>query len=216
MLTLLSLQVGLPQTRGRPDADDPMDREWTSGIHKTSVRGPVAASLTGLAGDGQADLKNHGGPDKAINVYPEDHFAFWQKELGRPCAPGSFGENFTTRGATESEVCIGDIFRLGTLVVQISQPRQPCWKLARLWRIADLPARVIATGRTGWYFRVLEPGVAEAPGNLMLTTRPHPEWPVSKANLVMYERKDDLTASHALAACPALSESWRTALSKRG
>ncbi len=213
---LLSLQVGLPQTRGHADATDPMDRVWTSGIHKSPVTGPVAAGRTGLAGDGQADLVNHGGSDKAINVYPSDHFAVWTRELGRPPLPGSFGENFTTAGATEADVCIGDVFRLGTALVQISQPRQPCWKLARLWRIADLAAQVECTGRTGWYVRVLEPGVIEAPADFMLTDRPFPQWTVAEANAIKYHRKDDVTAARALAACPALSEAWRTSLGKRG
>jgi MOSC domain-containing protein YiiM len=213
---LLSLQVGLPQTRGRADAADLMDREWTSGIHKTPVAGPVAATVVGLAGDGQADLKNHGGPDKALNAYPSDHFVVWRTELGRDCAPGSFGENFTTQGATESDVCIGDIFQVGGLVVQISQPRQPCWKLARLWRIADLAARVERTGRTGWYFRVLQTGAVKAGDDFLLTGRPFPQWSVAEANEIMYRRRDDIASARALATCPALSESWRTALGRRG
>ncbi len=215
-LRLVSLQVGLPQTRGRPEAADPMDREWTSGIHKAPVAGPVVATHLGLAGDGQADLKNHGGPDKAINAYPSDHFDLWKVELGRDCMPGSFGENFTTQGATEFEICIGDIFQVGGLLVQVSQPRQPCWKLARLWRIADLAARVERTGRTGWYFRVLHTGEVQASDNFLLAERPFPQWTVAEANEIMYRRRDDITSARALASCPALSESWRTSLGKRG
>jgi MOSC domain-containing protein YiiM len=214
-LSLISLQVGLPRTLGQPDAAEPMDREWTSGIHKLPVSGPVAAGATGLAGDGQADLKNHGGPDKAINAYPADHFAYWREELRLTFAPGSFGENFTTLGATEDEVCVGDIYRVGSLVVQISQPRQPCWKLARRWRITDLAARVERTGRTGWYFRVVEPGMVHAPDILHLVERPHPEWTITAANEVMYRKNNDTAAARALASCTALSESWRTHLAGR-
>jgi MOSC domain-containing protein YiiM len=214
-MKLLSIQVGLPRTLGRADADDPMDREWTSGFHKETVPGPVAAGPTGLAGDGQADLKNHGGPDKAINAYPADHRTYWHTEYGLVFPAGPFGENFTTEGLTEADVCIGDVFQVGGIVVQISQPRQPCWKLARRWRLKDFAARVEQTGRTGWYFRVLDTGLVAAPATFTLTARPHPEWTIAEANAVMHHRKTDWDAALALSACPALAESWRTKLAHR-
>lgn len=215
MMKLLSLQIGMPRTMGSPDAPDLMDREWMSGIFKDTVSTPVEAELTGLAGDGQADLRVHGGPDKAINVYPSEHFAFWRAEFGRDFLAGSFGENFTTEGALENDVCIGDIFHLGRSRVQITQPRQPCWKLARRWRIKELAARVEETGKTGWYFRVLEPGLIEAPAEFLLLERPFPKWTVAEANLIMHQRTTDWTAATELARCAALSNSWRTALAQR-
>lgn len=214
-LRLLGIQVGRPRTMGREGAEDPMERTWTSGIFKEPVGGAVSASVTGLEGDGQADLKNHGGPDKAINAYPADHFAVWREELGVEFARGAFGENFTTCGLVEHEVCVGDRFRVGGLVVEISQPRQPCWKLARRWRLPDLAARVEKTGRTGWYFRVVETGVVTAPAEFELVARPHPEWTVAEANAVMHHRKTDWEAARALSVCPALAESWRTKLAYR-
>ncbi len=214
-MKLLSIQVGLPRTQGQDEAPDPMDRTWTSGIHKETIAGPVAVSLTGLAGDGQADLKNHGGPDKAINAYPADHFAVWKTELGLSFSAGAFGENFTTCDLVETEVCVGDTFRIGGLVVQITQPRQPCWKLARKWRLKDFAARVEQTGRTGWYFRVLETGSVGAPADFILLDRQHPEWTVAAANEVMFRRKTDWEAALALAACPALSASWQASLTLR-
>jgi MOSC domain-containing protein YiiM len=90
-----------------------MDREWTSGFFKHPVTESVEATFAGLAGDGQADLQHHDGPDKAINAYPADHFAVWCEELGVSCPPGGFGENFMTEGALEASVCIGDVFRVG-------------------------------------------------------------------------------------------------------
>lgn len=212
-MRLLSLQVGMPRTVGVAGASDPMDREWTSGIFKSPISGPVDTTPTGLVGDGQADLCVHGGPDKAINAYPAEHLALWREELGVEFSFGAFGENFTTEGALEAAVCIGDIFRVGGLLVQITQPRQPCWKLARRWRIKELAARVEQTGRTGWYFRVLETGKVEAPAEFALVSRPHPQWTVAEANAVMHQRKQDWAA--ALAACPALSASWRASLGRR-
>ncbi len=214
-MQLLSIQVGQPKLIGRPDATDPFDKEWTTGFFKEVVSGPVAVGRTNLAGDGQADLRVHGGPDKAINAYPQDHWAFWQHELALTLPPGAFGENFTTKGMVETGVCIGDVFQIGTAVVQISQPRQPCWKLARRWRIKDLAVRVEQTGRTGWYFRVLVEGQVEAGQELQLTDRPHPQWTVHEANQIMHHRKTDWKAATALAACPALSASWQESLARR-
>ena len=215
-MELLSIQVGLPRTVGRPDATDPIDKSWTTGIFKEPVAGPVRLGASNLVGDGQADLQNHGGPEKAVNVYPAEHYPYWASDLCLPVLPhGAFGENFTTAGADEASVCIGDIYAVGTALVQVSQPRQPCWKLARRWRVKDLALRVQQAGRTGWYFRVLREGDIEAGMLLVLHERPHPEWTVAAANAVMHHRKADLEATRALAACSALSVRWRESLSRR-
>ncbi len=192
-----------------------MDRPWTTGFHKQPATGPVGVTELGLAGDGQADLVNHGGPDKAICVYPMEHYAGWREELGITLGHAAFGENFTSHGLVESGVCIGDVFQCGALTVQISQPRQPCWKLARRWRIKDLAARVDRTGRSGWYFRVLQAGSIEKGDVLTLVERGHPCWTIAEANQVMHHRKDDLSAAAALARCPALSSSWKSSLELR-
>lgn len=215
-MNLLSLNVGLPRTLGHPDASDPMDQPWTTGFFKEPVSGPVWLGRTNLAGDGQADLKHHGGPEKAVNVYPFEHYAAWQNTLAFPPLPlAAFGENFTTTGALEADVCIGDIFQIGDALLQLSQPRQPCWKMARRWRVKDLALLAQQNGRTGWYFRVLREGMLEAGMTLTLVDRPHPEWTVAAANTVMHHRKQDLAAARALAACPLLSTSWQKTLMQR-
>lgn len=215
-MTLISIQVGQPQTHGRPDAIDPTEKPWTSAIFKQTVAGPLLLSRTNLAGDRQADLENHGGPDKAVNAYASEHYSYWQEVLGITLLPnGAFGENFTTAGLVEDVVCIGDVFKIGKAVVQISQPRQPCWKLARRWRIKDLALQVQETGRTGWYFRVLDEGEVEAGNTFTLVERRHPQWTIATANEIMHRRKTDFDAAHALASCPDLSISWQQSLSKR-
>jgi MOSC domain-containing protein YiiM len=214
-MKLLSIQVGQPKNFGQPDAIDLHDRPWTTAFHKEAVEGLVFVTPTNIAGDGQADLKNHGGQDKAICAYPKEHLHHWEGELGFRLPHGGFGENFTTQGLLEGDVCVGDIFQCGMTVLQISQPRQPCWKLARRWRIKDLAARVEQTGRTGWYFRVLTEGSIQAPADFLLIHRPHPEWTVAAANEVMHHRKTDWEAASVLASCEALSVSWRTSLSHR-
>jgi MOSC domain-containing protein YiiM len=213
---LKSVQVGLPRQHGMDGATDPMDRTWASGFYKEPVVGPVRVGFINLAGDGQADRTNHGGPDKAVCVYPADHYGFWRADLGLPALPfGAFGENFTVAGLTEGDVCVGDVWAVGDAVFQVSQPRQPCWKLARRWRVKDLALRVQQTGRTGWYFRVLTEGVVSPGQPLVLVERPYPAWTVERANRVMHHQKDDVRAAAELAALPLLSESWRVTLTRR-
>ena len=113
----------------------------------------------GIAGDQQADRENHGGLDKAVLAYSADHYAFWRVHLNLPDMPhGGFGENLTIAGLDESSVCIGDRWQAGNVVFEVSQPRQPCWKMGRRWNIADLPKQVIQNGKSGWYLRVLVEG----------------------------------------------------------
>lgn len=214
-LKIIGLQTGLPRTLGAADAPEPMDREWTTGFFKEAVSGARQVTRLGIEGDGQADLVHHGGPDKAINVYPAEHYAGWAGELGLALHAGAFGENFTTTGLTEADVCVGDVFRAGDLIVQVSQPRQPCWKLSRRWRVKDLAARVERTGRTGWYFRVVSAGMIQAGAVLELIERPAPAWSVVAANEVMHQRKDDVGAALELASCPGLSQSWVGSLTRR-
>lgn len=213
---LRSVQVGLPRQCGEDGATDPMERLWTTGFYKEPVVGPVHVGRVNIVGDGQADLVNHGGPDKAVCVYPADHYPYWRDALNLPALTfGAFGENFTVEGLTEAAVCIGDIWRIDGVTLQVSQPRQPCWKLARRWRVKTLALQVQQTGRTGWYFRVLEEGIVLAGSPLILVHRPHPEWTVEQANWVMHHDKDDVQAAAELAGMPLLSASWRATLARR-
>jgi MOSC domain-containing protein YiiM len=213
---IATIQVGLPQTLGSASAPHPMDRPWVTGFFKTPIQGEVWLSKTNLAGDGQADLNNHGGPDKAVLAYNAGHYPYWRSHLQRPDLPyGAFGENFTVVGQTEEDVCIGDIYGIGTATVQVSQPRQPCWKLSRRWRIEDLAQQVIANGRSGWYLRVLNPGIVQPGLTLGLQARPYPQWPVALAHSIMHHRLQPPAATLALADCEALSANWRAKLPRR-
>ena len=192
------------------------DKPWTSGFHKHAVDDEVGLGPLGLDGDAQADRAHHGGPDKAVCAYPSEHFPHWRRELVLPqLGPGAFGENFTLAGLTEAVVCIGDVFRVGTAMVQVSQPRQPCWKLARRWRVKDLVLRVEQTGFTGWYFRVLQAGQVRTGNALHHLDRPFPQWTIAAANEVMHRNLNDLSRAAELASCPALSTSWKEHLARR-
>lgn len=213
---IISLQVGKPKTIGSSDSPDPMGQIWTTGFFKDPTSQLVWLGKTNLDGDGQADLENHGGPEKAVNIYPSEHYPYWSQTLAlKDLSHGAFGENFTTEGLLEGDVCIGDMFEIGESLVQISQPRQPCWKLARRWRVKDLALHVQETGRTGWYFRVLREGYVRAGNTLVLVERPHPNWTVSSANTVMHHQTNDLHAAEDLGGCVYLSSRWREKLKRR-
>ncbi|NJK34742.1 MAG: MOSC domain-containing protein [Oscillatoriales cyanobacterium SM2_2_1] len=211
--SLHSLQVGLPRTLGDPH--NPRERPWTTGFYKEAITGPVALSRLNLAGDGQADLTKHGGVDKAVLAYSRDHYPYWQEQIGRVLPYGAFGENLTITNQTEETVCVGDSYRLGTAIIQVSQPRQPCWKLSRRWRRDSLAQEVIANGKTGWYCRVLEEGMMETGQELILLERPLPEWAIARVNYLMHRDRQNLADTWKLVQCPLLSQSWRQQLQKR-
>jgi MOSC domain-containing protein YiiM len=140
----------------------------------------------------------------------------WRRELDLPSLTfGAFGENFTIEGLTESDVCLGDVWRVGAVEVQVSQPRQPCWKLARRWQIEDLALRVVQNGRTGWYFRVLREGVVASGLALERLDRPFPRWTIERANRVLHHDKTDLAAAAELAAVATLPAPLRASLARR-
>lgn len=211
MPTLLSIQVGRPVSREHPDG------QWLSSIYKHTVDTPVRLDPLNLEGDEQADLNVHGGRDKAVCVYSADHFAYWREALGRPdLGAGAFGENFTVSGLDETTVCLGDVFAVGTVLVEVSQPRGPCWKLGRKWDRLDLPKLVLKAGKTGWYFRVKRPGQVEAGEGIRLVERPYAQWTIVEVNRVAYAKKtkEMADARRALASCAALAESWRADLAE--
>jgi MOSC domain-containing protein YiiM len=147
-------------------------------------------------------------------VYSADNLARWKDLLG-DVPPGGFGENLSVTELDETTVCIGDRFRIGDVLVECSQPRQPCWKLDRRWNRRDLSARVIESGRSGWYVRVLEPGTVGAGDGVELIDRPHPRWPVVRAARIMHRMDPDVRAAAELAAIPQLASSWRDTLVAR-
>ncbi|MEO6716808.1 MAG: MOSC domain-containing protein [Novosphingobium sp.] len=186
----------------------------TSAIAKCPRAGPIAIGLLGLSGDEQADRVHHGGPDKAIHHYPYDHYPSWRSEIGdHPLlsSPGGFGENISTHGLLECEVCIGDRFRLGTALVELSHGRTPCWKISHRFGLPKLTAQVLKTGRTGWYYRVLEPGTVQTDDTIELVKRSQPEWTTQRTFdlIVCGKGKHDPAALRALAGMEVLAAAWR-------
>lgn len=186
-----------------------------SAIAKTPVSERVAIGWTGLMGDEQADLVHHGGREKAIHHYPRDHYPHWLGVVGdHPLlsGDGAFGENISTVGMTEAQVCLGDRFRLGSALVEVSQGRQPCWKLDHRFARPGVMAEVVRTARSGWYYRVLEEGAVSVGEHIELVERPLPEWSIARcfALLVGGQHKADPAAVRALAGQPLLAQPWRS------
>jgi len=155
-LKLLSVNVGLPRLLAVSAEGEPV----LSGIAKTPVRSAsVFVGRENIEGDSQADLRVHGGRDKAVYAYSADHWPWWESQHGLSCMPATFGENLAIEGADEEDIAIGDRFRWGEALLEVSQPRAPCFKLA-LHSRDDIPARMTVSARCGWYFRVVEVGLA--------------------------------------------------------
>ncbi|HEX6989313.1 MAG TPA: MOSC domain-containing protein [Bacillota bacterium] len=208
---MLSIQVGRP----RDHPDNGAGRPWRSAIVKRRVEGPVWLGRVNLAGDAQADLKNHGGPDKAVLAYAHASYAYWAEAHGLAgLEPGAFGENFTVAGQSEADVCIGDIYDIGGARVQVSQPRIPCWKLALHLGVPDMVRRVSASGLGGWYLRVLREGWVKAGQAICLVDRPCPRWNIAAANDVVHGRAGRAELAE-LVNCRWLSASLRQQLAER-
>ncbi len=200
-----SLQAGRVQPLGTGD--------HLSGIDKHTVSGSVGVSTTGIEGDEQADRKHHGGPEMAVHHYPLEHYDAWRREYPSKAnlfaTGGAFGENISARGMTEENVHIGDVYRVGTARLQVSQARQPCWKLNVRFGIDGMALRVQESGRTGWYYRVLEPGQL-ARGNVFeLIDRPRPAWPLSRLLRYLFAEPLAYDLLEELAGIPELSPGWR-------
>lgn len=184
-----------------------------SALGKRPRTGPVDVGELGLAGDRQADRRHHGGADKALLVYPAEHYAAWQAELGADLAEPGLGENLRVAGLAgvwdETAVRPGDRYRIGTAVVRVTAPRRPCYKLGLAHGRRDMPVRVQRTGRTGFYLAVDTPGVIGAGDAVVLLARAAHTVTAAEINRVLNVDKDDLDgAAHVLTAAEVLPERW--------
>lgn len=216
MATLLTISVSSAQTRIHHYPHDNRESEWTSGIFKQPVTGAVWVGKLNITGDQQADLKNHGGEHQPVMAYSAEHYDLWRAELPDiPWVHGGFGENFTISRLDETTVCIGDIYAVGDVRLEVSAPRFPCWKLARRWNQVDLTARVDANHRSGWYLRVLTEGYAEAGLEVTLLERPYPQFSIYSVHQVFDALDDFSDVATELVTCPAFKPSLSAHLAKK-
>ncbi|MBV9158470.1 MAG: MOSC domain-containing protein [Acidobacteriaceae bacterium] len=206
---LVSIQVGKPREVKAHNG------ETLTSIFKSPVYGKVALRGYNLYGDQQSDLTVHGGPNKAVYLYPSEHYSYWAEELPDMDLPfGIFGENLTTEGVTEEAMHIGDQLRIGTAVLQVSQPRMPCYKLGIRFSRADMVKRFWNSGRSGIYFSVVKEGEMEA-GDGIERLAVHPEH-VSVADVVrLYKREIRDPALYERVLRVPLSGSWKEEIRER-
>ncbi len=182
MVRLLSVNVGLPR-----------DVEWqgrtvNTAIWKSPVDGPRMVRRLNIDGDGQADLAGHGGEHRAVFVYQIDSYRYWESHLGRSdFVHGQFGENFTVDGLPDAEVCIGDRYRIGGALFEVTQPRVTCYRLGIRMGVPEMAALLVAHGRPGFYLRVLEEGEVQAGDDVIQTASGKEGMTVSEINALLYK-----------------------------
>lgn len=208
-MRVMSVNVGRPRTVSH------QGRSVRTAIYKEPVAGSVRIGRLNLDGDGQADLRVHGGPDKAVYAYPSEHYAHWSRELARDFPWGQFGENLTVEGLFEDEVCIGDVFRVGAARLEVTQPRSPCFKLAMKMQLDDFVDRFAASLRTGFYLRVFDEGAVAAGVAITREARGIGGVSVREAYQLRHDPAPDRSALQRALSAPALSPSWRQAYEKR-
>jgi MOSC domain-containing protein YiiM len=203
-MKLLSINVGLPKEVFHEG------RLIRTGIFKAPVEGPVRVSALNIEGDQQADLTVHGGPSKAIYVYPSEHYAFWRKELPEVEFPwGSFGENLSTEGLLEKDLNIGDHLCVGSVELVVTEPRLPCYKLGAKFNRDDMVKRFLKSRRTGFYCAALREGTIDAGDAIHYLSRDENRVTVADITRLYAFDKKDFDAMRRVVEVKALSESWR-------
>ena len=207
-LRVVSVNVSQPRIIGERNGE-----EILSAIDKRPVQSEtIEVGKINLAGDAQANLEKHGGPDKAIYAYPTENWPWWEREHNFGCRPGAFGENLTLAGGDETAIRIGERFSWGDVELEVSQPRVPCHKFQFYSGRDDAGALMTMTGRCGWYFRVRTAGSAPTKGAELLRRQENKGPTVREAFLAAFDRRMDAGRRSALADYPALSEAWRKRL----
>lgn len=213
-MTLTAKILGL--FTGEPE--DRWEGKEPSAIRKVLTDGALRVISTGIIGDRQADRSVHGGPEKALHIYPSEHYTHWREafpDLSGIFRPGGFGENISSEGFTEADLCVGDVLAAGSVRLQVAQGRQPCWKLNMHTGNPAQAAAFQKTGRTGWYFRVLQEGTFQAGDNLDLIDRPCPDWNLREVILARFNPRLDPAVAKALSELQELAEPWRVSFAKK-
>jgi MOSC domain-containing protein YiiM len=202
-MKVLSVNVSLP--RQFPIGD----RIVSTGIFKTPIEGSVQVRTLNIDGDGQADLSVHGGHDKAVYLYPSEHYPLWERELNRTLEWGAFGENLTVDGLSESEISIGDQLAIGSVILEVTQPRLPCFKLAGKLQRDDIIERLLQSRRTGFYVRVLREGTLQAGNSISIVKQDFARLTIRELTDIYLTKPADLSRIERALAVQALSRSWR-------
>jgi MOSC domain-containing protein YiiM len=203
---LLSVNVGSPREI------EWLGRAETTSIWKSPVDGRVPVRGVNVAGDDQADREVHGGPDKAVYAYAREDTAWWEKELGRDLDLGAFGENLTVEGMDVTRAVVGERWELGSVVLEVAQPRIPCWKLGARMGDPAFPVHFAAAGRPGAYLRIVEEGEVGAGDEIHVRDRPEHGLTVGDVARIYHQERG---RANALLAAPELAPEWREWALKR-
>ena len=216
MATLKALLIGDVKNYGSQNATDKLNLPWSSAIFKVAQNGEIFANELGFEGDSVADTKHHGGPEKAVFANSFANYAEWEKFLGlKNMAYGAMGENLCVDGLDESCVCVGDIHKIGSLVLQVSQPRKPCFKLSKRWGNENMATHIFKTGLTGWYYRVLTPGSCKA-GDVIEVVESDPvHMSILEINRLFYAPSENLNLLEKFNALTTLTNGWHDDMKRR-
>ncbi|GLY09667.1 sulfurase [Bacillus badius] len=208
-IELKNFSIGLPQKMTYGDG-----QEMETGICKQPV---AEAFLTkeGFKGDGVADLRYHGGPDRAVCVYPHEHYLFWEEEFSRPLPASAFGENLTVTNMLEKDVCIGDIFQLGEAIIQVTQGRIPCSTINKRTDNPVLLKRIVQTGFTGYLCRVLEEGAVRSDSHIRLLESHPKQVSILEGNDLYFHRPKEIEGIQRLLAVEELADEWKKLMKER-
>jgi MOSC domain-containing protein YiiM len=211
MVKLASLNIALPEKVNLNGGG----KKLLTGIFKKPVDGKIFLDEVGFRGDGVGDPRIHGGKDLAVCAYFVDHFPHWQAELEREMTPGAFGENLSLSGINETQMNIGDIFRLGEAEIEVSQPRQPCHKLNKVFDLQAMACKVQTTGYTGCYFRVKKTGWVKPDSVVERIQEGLGKVSIEMVNVLMFKEKKNKDLLKKVASLQALSVEWREKFQKR-
>ncbi|MBM7646200.1 MOSC domain-containing protein YiiM [Scopulibacillus daqui] len=208
-IQLINLSIGRPKMMTYADS-----KQMETGICKKTVN-EAFLSKEGFKGDGVANLKHHGGPDRAVCIYPYEHYSLWEKAFNVQLPPSAFGENLTVANMLERDVCIGDTYQVGDAVIQVTQGRMPCSTISKRMNLPSLLDRIIEEGYTGYLCRVIEEGTVRRDSSIRLLKRHSKQVTVLFANQIYFHSQNDIEGMKKIIAVEALASVWRQKLLKR-
>lgn len=188
---------------------------FETGMLKDSIDGEVFCTQMGFVGDFVSDTKNHGGLEKAVFANSLQNYAIWSKYLKKDMKIGFMGENLCIDGLDENKVCVGDIHKIGSLILQVSQPRKPCFKISGVWDDKGFTKEIFKTGLTGWYYRVLEAGSAKRGDEIEIVKKDEVCMSVMEVNMLFYDPKNHLNLMDKFKRLKTLSSGWESVIAKR-
>ena len=216
MAIVKALLIGEVKNYGSQSATDKLNTPWSSAIFKVAQNGEIFANELGFVGDSVADTKHHGGPEKAIFANSFSNYAQWEKFLGfKNLAYGAMGENLCIGGLDESSVCVGDIHKIGSLVLQVSQPRKPCFKLSKRWGNENMATHIFETGLTGWYYRVITPGSCKAGDTIEIIKKDEVGMSILEVNRLFFAPNENLELLEKFNALTTITNGWYGDMKRR-